>query len=294
VARIAIVTALLGGLGLGAALAGVQDVTITVPTPYVPGEEGRHGDRDYGPPRVVDLDSIDFHPETYQRSHVIAVGTLEPLGVGEYLTLKDKGPPVLVIPGHEVTLLDLAPLAGRRVEIRGILRRIRKKEYVRGVDLDLIEDPSLPVLPEIDARLPRNSITVLGLADRGDSSRGREASPASVVVRDILEDPAAHAGRKVRLVGQFRGRNLFSDLPASSQRNRDDWVIKDGPTAVWVTGKDPRGKGWALDPDYKGDAKRFVAVEGKPEVMNGIVYVRASKVSLAASPDRGAALADPP
>ena len=268
-----------------AARPGSQDVTITVPTPYAPGHEGRHGDNEYGQPRVVDLDHIDFHPESYQRAHVIVVGTLEPLGFGEYLTLRDGGPPLLVIPGHEVTLGDLSPLIGRRVEIRGIVRRIRKKEYLRGVDLDLIEDPGLPALPEIDPKLPRNSITVLGLSDRGESSRRTSVSPASVIVRDVLEDPAEHVGKKVRLVGQFRGRNLFGDLPAASQRSRDDWVLKDGDTALWITGKEARGKGWALDPAYQGDTVRFVAVEGKLEVVNGVVYLRASKVTLAAKPE---------
>lgn len=281
-------------LGAPPARSGPQEVTITAPTPYVPGQVGRHGDRDYGPARVADLASIDLSPETYQRGHLIVVGTLEPLGVGEYLTLKEGGPPVLVIPGHEVTLGDLSPLVGHRVEIRGILRRIRKKEYLRGVDLDLIEDPSLPVLPEIDFKLPRNSITVLGLSDRGESSRRSGAPPASVIVREILEDPAEHAGKKVRLVGQFRGRNLFGDLPAASQRGKADWVLKDGDAAVWITGKDPRGKGWALDPGYQGDTQRFVAVEGKPEVVNGVVYLRASKVTLAAAPDRETADSDPP
>ncbi|HEY6547918.1 MAG TPA: hypothetical protein VI589_08420 [Vicinamibacteria bacterium] len=280
-----VLSALVCTLVATAAWPGPQDVTITVPTPYAPGQEGRHGDRDYGPPRVVDLASLDLHPESYQRAHVIVVGTLEPLGFGEYLTLREGGPSLLVIPGHEVTYGELSPLIGRRVEIRGILRRIRKKEYVRGVDLDLIEDPSLPLLPEIDPKLPRNSITVLGLSDRGESSRRTSASPASVIVRDVLEDPAEHAGKKVRLVGQFRGRNLFGDLPGASQRSRDDWVLKDGDTALWITGKEARGKGWALDPAYQGDTVRYVAVEGKLEVVNGVVYLRASKVTLAAKPE---------
>lgn len=104
------------------------------------------------------------------------------------------------------------------------------------------------------------------------------------MVREIRENPSEHLNKKVRIVGQFRGSNLFSDLPASSRRERSDWVLKDGDAALWVTGKEPRGKGWALDPAYQGDTTRFVAVEGKPEVVNGIVYLRASKVSLAAPP----------
>ena len=270
-----------------------QDVQVTVPTPYVPGQQGPSGDRDYGPPRVVDLESIDFHPESYQGTHVITLGTLDPLGVG-YFTLKDVGAPVLIIPGHEVTASDLGPLAGHRLEVRGIMRRLRKKQYMQGVDLDLIEDPTLPVLPEQSFTLPRNSITVLAVSDRGEAGRSKSAPPAGAVVRDILEQPEEYAGKKVRILGQFRGRNLFNDLPAVSQRERADWVLKDGDRALWITGKAPRGKGWALDPDYKGDSIRWVEVVGKAEVVNGVVYVRASKVALASPPVADVGESEPP
>ena len=279
-----VLSALICTLVATAARSGPQEVRITVPTPYVPGQEGRQVLRLRTAPRCRPR-RIDAHPESYQRAHVIVVGKLQPLALGKGMTLQDGGANILVIPGHEVTDSELSPLIGGRVEIRGIMRRIRQKESVRGVDRDLIEDPGLPVLPGIDSRLPRNSITVLGILDRGESLRRTSASPASVIVQEILEDPAEHAGKKVRLVGQFRGRNLFGDLPAASQRSRDDWVLKDGDTALWITGKEARGKGWALDPAYQGDTARFVAVEGKPEVVNGMVYLRASKVTLAAKPE---------
>jgi hypothetical protein len=70
-------------------------------------------------------------------------------------------------------------------------------------------------------------------------------------------------------------------------------VVKDGETALSVTGKAARGKGWALDPDYKGDAVRWVEVVGKAEVANGIVYLRASKVALATPPGMETADAEP-
>ena len=33
-------------------------------------------------------------------------------------------------------------------------------------------------------------------------------------------------GQLVRVSGQFRGRNLYGDLPARSQLDRDDWVVR--------------------------------------------------------------------
>ena len=49
-------------------------------------------------------------------------------------------------------------------------------------------------------------------------------------------------------------------------------------------GKTPQGGGWKLDLDYKGDTKNWLEVEGKPEVVNGIVYLKASRVMMSKAP----------
>ena len=35
----------------------------------------------------------------------------------------------------------------------------------------------------------------------------------------------------------------------------------DGDAAMWVMGKTPKGQGWKLDLDYKGDAKNWLEVD---------------------------------
>ena len=215
---------------------------------------------------------------------MITIGRLDLLQPGQYWTLRDGPASVLLLAGFGVTSSDLDALSGTRVEIRGIVRRLKKKEYVHGVDTDLIDDPSLTVLPEPRMDWPRVSITVLAAADRGDRGTDK-AAPAGALTRDILANPTEHLGKTVRILGQFRGSNLFGDLPTGSRRDNADWVLKDGNLALWVTGKPPRGKGWALDPTYKGDTVRWLEVAGKAEVTGGIVYLRASKVVLAAKPN---------
>jgi hypothetical protein len=88
----------------------------------------------------------------------------------------------------------------------------------------------------------------------------------------------------VTVVGLFAGRNLFGDLPEGSARTPGDWVLKLGPSAVWVTGKKPEGKGWRLDPAYKGDTVRWLQVTGRVETQGDITYLRATKVALTAPP----------
>jgi hypothetical protein len=271
---------MLGASMLAAALAAGAQVTITPPRELVPGTTQRQGDPDYGPPRVAELESINMAPESYQREHVITLGKLDILEPGRFWTLRDGSATVLLLAGLGVTSSDLDTYSGTRVEIRGIVRRVRKKEYFHGTDVDLVEDPTLPVLPEPRNDLPKLSITVLAASDRGD--RPTEEAPAGALTRDILANPAQHLGKTVRIFGQFRGHNLFGDLPTASRRERDDWVLKDGDLALWVTGKAPRGKGFSLDPAYKGDTVRWLEVAGKPEVVGGIVYLRASKIVLSA------------
>ena len=266
---------------LAAALAAGAQVTISPPRELVPGTTQRQGDPDYGPPRVVEPESINMAPESYQRQHVITLGKLDILKPGRFWTLRDGSATVLLLAGLGVTSSDLDPYSGTRVEVRGIVRRIRKKEYFHGVDADLVEDPTLPVLPEPSFELPQLSITVLAASDRGDRATPK-AAPAGALTRDILANPAEHLGKTVRIFGQFRGSNLFGDLPVTSRRERDDWVLKDGDKALWITGKAPRGKGFSLDPAYKGDTVRWLEVAGKPEVVGGIVYLRASKIVLSA------------
>jgi hypothetical protein len=100
-----------------------------------------------------------------------------------------------------------------------------------------------------------------------------------------MANPGQFVGKTVSILGQFRGRNLFGDLPEETRRKPGDWVLKDGELALWVTERPPQGKGFTLDPSYKGDTTRWLEVEGKPEVVNGVLYLRASKVTLARRKD---------
>ena len=131
-------------------------------------------------------------------------------------------------------------LLGHRVEVRGVVRKIRPKEYLMGVDADRVEDPELPVLPAPDVRLPRVSLSFLSIFDATPSARSTGDAGVGVL-HGLLADPEARRG-SVRVVGQFRGANLFGDLPDLPGRDAGDFVLKDSDTAIWVIGKTaPRG-----------------------------------------------------
>jgi hypothetical protein len=101
---------------------------------------------------------------------------------------------------------------------------------------------------------------------------------------ELIADPEAVKGRLVRVAGQFRGRNLYGDLPTPSFRHRLDWVLKDNRAAVWVTGRPPQGRDFKLEPDVQDDARPWLEVVGRAVMRDGQVVVHAQKVALVPTP----------
>ena len=241
--------------------------------------------RYYGPPTPVTLDQIALQGDSYQRRNVSTKGVVEPLELGRFWALADGTARVVLIPAESYGA-DVDSLMGRQVEVTGIVRRLKSCErepFCPVGHCSICEDQELPPVPDPRIDWPRFSITVLSISDVGpanERSRGGDASSLT----GLLADPNTLAGREIRVVGQFRGRNLFGDLPAGSRRDPSDWVLREGRQAVWVTGRRPQGKGWALDPELVSDTRRWLEVEGRVEIVGQIVYIRASRVKLAAPP----------
>jgi hypothetical protein len=116
----------------------------------------------------------------------------------------------------------------------------------------------------------------------------------TVTLESLVLKPGGHDGQTVRVVGKFRGRNLYGDLPVRSQRNSSDWVIKDDLFAVWVTGKKPKGTGFDLDPGLKRDTGKWVVVVGRPETSGTVTYLRALQVEVTSAPTPTAQAQPPP
>jgi hypothetical protein len=107
----------------------------------------------------------------------------------------------------------------------------------------------------------------------------REEGPGSSL-EPLVRYPKGAEGRVVTVKGTFRGANLFEDLPLDSRRSTDDWVLRDGPFAIWVTGKDPKGKGFSLDVRSKADCHFRLEVQGEIRTENEYIYLRAKSIQL--------------
>jgi hypothetical protein len=237
----------------------------------------------YEDPEHVPLDELAWGGQRWHRKNVTTRGLMLPLGATRYGRLSDGGAQVLLIPMPEIAE-QVNSFYGRRVELTGISRVVPEHQQVLLCGPEsLCDDPQLPPLPDRRPEYPQMSITVTQVMESAERGRGSKGAPAASL-DELIDDAAALAGTTVRVVGLFRGRNLYGDLPAGSEREPSAWVLKDEDRAVWVLGKRPEGKGWKLDPAYRGDTVRWLEVTGKLEVVNGVGYLRASKVMLTTAP----------
>jgi hypothetical protein len=112
--------------------------------------------------------------------------------------------------------------------------------------------------------------------------------------RALALQPWRFAGQQVTIVGQFRGRNLFGDLPAAPGKSPYDFVLRSADAAVWVTGLRPRGRGFDLDVDARVDTGRWLQVTGTVSQERGLVAVAGTTVATTTAPAAAPAPSDEP
>jgi hypothetical protein len=107
---------------------------------------------------------------------------------------------------------------------------------------------------------------------------------SSPSIRTLALEPWRFGGQKVTVVGQFRGRNLFGDLPDAPAKSRYDFVLRSADAAIWVTGLQPRGKGFNLSVDARVDTGRWLQVTGVVNAERGLVTVQGATVTTSTAP----------
>ena len=135
---------------------------------------------------------------------------------------------------------------------------------------------------------------VWGILGPPDEKAIRRNEP-TVPLEDLVSKGPQYDGKMVTVRGQFRGENLFGDLPSASRRRSSDWVLKEDVYAVWVTGKKTKGPGWSLDPSLRRDSGKWLQVTGRVLVGEKAVTIEAIEVVLSKAPSaRPQAQAQPP
>jgi hypothetical protein len=107
---------------------------------------------------------------------------------------------------------------------------------------------------------------------------------ATPPLRTLAMEPDKFAGRPVTIQGQFRGRNLFGDLPEAPLNNKWQFVLRSTDAAVWVMGLQPKGKTFNFDPNKRIDSGRWVKVAGTVRTAKGLTWLEGTSIELAQAP----------
>ena len=111
-----------------------------------------------------------------------------------------------------------------------------------------------------------------------------KATTDGATIRSIALEPWKYEGQTVTLTGQFGGRNLFGDVPASPAKDKYDFVLRNTEGAVWVTGLRPKGKGFDLNVDARVDTSHWLQVSGVIKRDRALVVLEAKTISAAQAP----------
>src|SRR6266853_1482907 len=97
--------------------------------------------------------------------------------------------------------------------------------------------------------------------------------PPTPSIRAITLHPTRFVDQKVTITGQFGGRNLFGDLPDAPGKSRWDFVLRASDSAVWITGQQPKGKGFNFSLDSRLDSGRWLAITGTVKTGRGLAWL---------------------
>ena len=112
-----------------------------------------------------------------------------------------------------------------------------------------------------------------------------KATPdGAATIRSIALEPWKYDGQMVTVTGQFGGRNLFGDVPASPAKDKYDFVLRNPEGAVWVTGLRPKGKGFDLNVDARVDTSHWLQVSGVIRRDRALVVLEAKTINAAQPP----------
>jgi hypothetical protein len=225
-----------------------------------------HYERQFGTPVDVSLEDLVCMPESYVDRAVRVTGKLNMLAgtTGRDWALGDFSVQIRIVPIREIGARfddSARTWGGREIEVSGVV--------------------SLGAHPMSQARIAVITFwSFMGPLEKRDD---RPPSPEATL-EELLTRQGQRDGERIRVVGQFRGSNLFGDLPSFSRWKSGDWVLKSDVFAVWVTGEKPKGKGWKLDPKLRRDTGKWLVVEGRARTVEGVVYIMADGVELTTAP----------
>jgi len=224
--------------------------------------------------RVTTIDALKQYPGFFHLQNVLLRGEID--DATAKLQLKADEQVIRIVLDESVSTKKGA------VEVRGVLIDVGRLEpgdprvgaFAEGRDADRWPRPGEELVVRVSAftEVPPSATTA--------------------TVRAIALEPWKFDTQKVTVLGNFRGRNLFGDLPGAPGKSRYDFVIRGVEGAIWVTNLRPRGSGFELDVNRRVDSDRWIEVTGTIVRERGLVSIDATTLKLAKAPQETEAPAE--
>ena len=223
--------------------------------------------------RATTVTALRSYPGFYHQQTVLVVGDVK--GTLERATIgNDDG---------AITLIARELPRESRVEARGTFLDVGRmsQDDPRLIPFNLLER----VRAAYQDRWPKPGEELLLLLSNSVPPPGA-ADVTSPPLRSVAMEPSRFENQKVSIVGQFRGRNLFGDLPEAPVQNRYSFVVRANDAAIWVMGLQPKGRDFNFDPSRRLDSGRWVKVGGTVKTAKGLTWLEGASIELTPEPQQ--------
>jgi hypothetical protein len=221
-------------------------------------------------PTPTFVGAILAYPGTFHSRRVIVYGTLR-TETDEWWLETDDGDRIRVVGARDAIRGGRVELHAEALDI-GRLTQTDPRITATGV-------ASLLMRVGLD-RWPRPGALVVLRATQATVLR----PSIQPTLKDIVLECDRFQGKTVVVVGQFRARNLYNDLPGAPRRHRHEFVLRMGGAAVWVVGLRPRVNNVDLNMRTRVDTDRWFAVEGTVRREKGLVWLEGHRMAAAPVP----------
>ena len=208
--------------------------------------------------RATNIGALLGFPAFFHGRPIVMTGKVATLDDGQVRASDDNGSLRVVFKGSAPDGLD---------EIRGEFWDIGRMKP---------DDPRLALIDlravfrmDPDGPWPRPGEVAAIIA----TAIARATPPPAASIRAIVLNPSRYLTQKVTITGQFTGRNLLGDLPDAPARSRWDFVLRSADAAIWVSGAQPKGKGFDLRLDARVDTRRWLEVTGVVHEGRGLQWL---------------------
>jgi hypothetical protein len=221
--------------------------------------------------RATTVEALRSYPGFYHQQTVMVVGEIK----------GDQGRATIGGDEGAITLIARETPREGKAEARGQFLDVGRmsQDDPRLIPFNLIER----IRTAYQDRWPKPGEELL-LVLSGTAPPPASTNIAEPPLRAVAMEPQRFENQKVSIVGQFRGRNLFGDLPEAPAQHRHSFVLRSADAAVWVLGVQPKGREFNFDPGRRLDSGRWVKVAGTVKTAKGLTWLDGTSIELAPEP----------